>query len=63
MKHSLPGSTQRARFDSPPVHLSKSGVHFVNPADILRSKAGQSEIRKAADAARSGAVHGKNGKK
>ena len=63
MKHSLPGSGQRARFDRPPVHVSKSGVHSVNPADILRSTVGQSEIRKAADAARSEAVHGKNGKK
>lgn len=40
------------RFDRPPVHVSRSGVHSVNPADILRSSVGQSEIRKAADDAR-----------
>lgn len=63
MKDSLPSGGQRVRFERPPVHVSKSGVHSVNPADILRSSVGQSEIRKAADAARAGAVNGKNGKK
>ena len=32
--------------DKPPVKVSKSGVSSVSPADILRSQAGQAEIRK-----------------
>ncbi|HET6232485.1 MAG TPA: hypothetical protein VFE05_20585 [Longimicrobiaceae bacterium] len=33
-------------FEKPPVHVSKSGVSSVSPADILRSEAGQREIAK-----------------
>jgi len=36
-------------FDKPPVHISKSGVSSVSPADILRSTAGQREIQKTID--------------
>jgi hypothetical protein len=63
MKNSPPSNGQAARFDRPPVHVSKNGVHSVNPADILRSSVGQAEIRKAADAARSWPANGTNGKK
>lgn len=63
MKNSRPGSSQQARFERPPVHVSKSGVHSVNPADILRSSVGQAEIRKAADAARAWEVNGKHATK
>lgn len=63
MHNDRPSDAGRARYNRPPVHVNKSGVHSVNPADILRSSVGQLEIRKAADAARSGAVPSKNGKK
>ncbi len=35
-------------FRTPPVHYSASGAPYVEPADILLSKAGQEEILKAA---------------
>lgn len=38
-------------FERPPVHVSRSGVSSIRPADILRSAAGQREIRKTMDAA------------
>jgi len=38
-------------FEYPPVHISRSGVSSVDPADILRSAAGQREIRKTLNAA------------
>lgn len=38
-------------FEYPPVYSSKSGVSFVRPIDILRSAAGQREIRKTMNAA------------
>lgn len=34
-------------FENPPVHVGKSGVSRVEPADILRSRRGQEEIRKS----------------
>jgi hypothetical protein len=37
--------------DKPPVTYGSSGVSRVEPADILRSRVGQAEINKAADAA------------
>lgn len=37
------------KFDKPPVHYSRSGVMSVKPEDILRSKVGREEIRKAAE--------------
>jgi|GEM_PF-5085596 len=63
MQSNRPSEAGRARYNRPPVHVNKSGVHSVNPADILRSSVGQSEIRKAADAARSGAVPSKSASK
>jgi hypothetical protein len=53
----------QVRYERPPVRVSKNGVQSVNPADILRSSAGQSEIRKAADAARSRASNRQGGKR
>ena len=35
-------------FKTPPVHFTSSGAPYVEPADILRSKAGQEQIFKAA---------------
>ena len=35
-------------FITPPVHFSASGAPYVEPADILLSRAGQDEILKAA---------------
>jgi hypothetical protein len=45
------------RYDRPPVQVSRSGVHSVNPADILRSSVGLSEIREAAADARAHAAY------
>lgn len=36
-------------FERPPVHVSKSGVHYVLPADIFRSAVGQRGIKQMAD--------------
>lgn len=49
------------RFTHPPVHYNERGVASVDPADILRSAAGQAQIRKFADAARAWGVNGRNG--
>jgi hypothetical protein len=37
--------------EKPTIKVGSSGVSRVEPADILRSKAGQAEINKAADVA------------
>lgn len=36
------------RITKPDVKTRKSGVRYVDPADILRSESGREEIRKAA---------------
>jgi hypothetical protein len=36
------------KFDKPPVHMTRSGVSYVEAADILKSAIGQLEIEKAA---------------
>lgn len=35
-----------ADYEKPPVQVSRSGVHYVRPADILRSQVGQQVIHK-----------------
>ena len=37
------------KYEKPPVQVSKTGVHSINPADILRSRVGREAIEKAAD--------------
>ena len=36
------------KFEKPPVHMTRSGVTYVEAADILESAIGQREIEKAA---------------
>jgi hypothetical protein len=42
----------KIEFERPPVQWNERGVPFVNPGDILRSRAGQEVIRKFAEMAR-----------
>jgi hypothetical protein len=50
------------KYEKPPVQYGSSGVSRVEPADILRSKVGREEIRKAADAATALKLRQANGK-
>lgn len=42
--------TEEPKYDMPPVHINKAGVSSVKASDILNSRAGQEQIRKASHA-------------
>ena len=39
-------------YERPPIHINRNGVHYINPADIFRSRLGREGLARAAEFAR-----------